>query len=388
MDLFDKIDQFEKKVANNIQDKLTMFIKVIEDLEIFIKTQKDKEKELNIDKNVIGIINEIKTSNKLTKTIIEHNKLIKTIQKEKVINSSPVSVYKNFPNQETINIFNIDHINYFNQNFFKNCKKYYHRTNETKLIKQEVIEFISKTIREKMYTKFLENKNNKKKVDIKIKKENKDNIDDIDNKDNKDNKNSLSFNETFFLKTTKDFFKVNKYKRFISPETRLYTKPPKHKEILTENFVIEKIFEYRFNGGLQKKIDLKEVVKKFKIKEKKDLNDINLNHKMDLTSRVVNDYITNRNNRINPIKKLSVINNNEKITRDVFVTKIDRNNIDLQISKILYFVNIVDLKRRDKDNTYLNNHENYLKKIKFNKNVNKKANEQNYYDDNSNSIIN
>ena len=110
------------------------------------------------------------------------------------------------------------------------------------------------------------------------------------------------------------------------------------------NFVLSKIFEYKFHGNLHKKYDLKILKNEFKINKEKVKYDLDMEGTINDVDKLIenrklsnfNMIMKNKNNRNNT----AVDEEQSKRENDIMVetnsnyyTKIDRNKMDLKLSK-------------------------------------------------------
>lgn len=410
-----------------------MFCSIFNDFEIYLKTEKEKEKELNISHLIKEIIEEVKKSQNLNRTIMGRGRQSKGVKKEAFIshskNNSHLAVNKLYSSNNlntTFSIFNSNFTNYFNQSSLKNFKKCYNKYNEIELLRANLVEKISQRIKEKIYNSLIEKHNSIKKINVsndKFQKTDKfinfDKVDKLEkfespSKYSTIKKNTLSHSNSFskgiglisfstsfdenFIKNTSsshrgkplNILKNNIFsKKNSSPRNninRLYPEPTKAEDILTFEFVQKKILEYKFNGLLHKKVDLKDFMKIHKISSRKDYEDINIKENMKIAEMLFESYSNTKNIIEKSSKRQKSVYTakpstkfyNRKLNNDAnlietnsnFYCKVDRSKVELNC----------DFRKKNKKTIDIENSEtpNNIQPAKENKN-NKKYKNINFH---------
>lgn len=319
MDVFEKIEEYEKKVSADIKHKMDLFTHLMLDREIFEKMINNTSSDVSVETNTKEVIDEITSSSSIIELIIsnlkeEDNKDSNTQDKAIVRDFKP----KPFNSKENGSNLSISiYVNYFDQKQIKHKKlnrQFYHKTSELNLIKIKIAEEYMTQIKKKLYIAFHDSLLNVKQQKM--------------NEDNNSNNNKM---KPFNLK------KIIEHNI-----AHLYPSKKAKEDLMNEDFIQEKMIEYHFSGKLSKQVNLKEIMTNYKINEKKKLND-NFNVQMNLTNLLVNHY--------NEVKALSLTkkkktHNKKSIeingisapkdyfiyTRSMLYVKLNRNRDDIKLS--------------------------------------------------------
>ena len=73
MDIFDKIDEFESKVSDQIKDKLSLFTKIMTDTDMYEKLilNQGNNEEVTPDAGTKDLVDEIKSDKKVQELVYE-----------------------------------------------------------------------------------------------------------------------------------------------------------------------------------------------------------------------------------------------------------------------------------------------------------------------------
>jgi hypothetical protein len=343
---------------------------IYNDFDKYLKNQKEIESEIDIFQNFKDLITEIKQSRNLSQFLIERSRTLNiTKQNETTMPrkySSPALLKKTLlssshSSKNSFGIFNTNLVNYFDQSNLKTVKALYKKKNEFELMGNKIREKVSLEVRKKfmkIYNEYNEqlkylNKydetNNSKIYLKKLRKLNNS----YGSNNSSDNEKLEKLNDSKGSKGSKGS-KVNRGTNILvntnlniqnnNVETRLYPEPEKKEELLTERFVKEKMLEFRFNGGLNKKVNVDDIVKKFKINDKKKEYNENIYEKINQTDRVVNDFFNAKLKKFGN-KKLSN-NNLQEEFKDIIIETQSKNYIKIN--------------RKDKNNLCISNYINIL----------------------------
>lgn len=305
-----------------------------EDFDNFLKTEKEKENELSIFHSFKEVLQDIKTSQELTRTLIKRSSSAgqKSTNKAHVYPAHSINqstLYSSNSNRNIFNVFNTPFASYFDQVTIKPLKKFYSKKNECGLINELVEQRIKDKLRRLFYKTYIDNENEYKRnrsKDTERFKLGKLGGSPRSNKSHELDRSGAS--DIHKSVSARDSSSHN----YIS---RIYPEPKQPEPLLTTKFVTNKILEYRFNGELNKKVDVKDLMKKFKIKSNKREADCMIKENMEDVTRAVTNYARSKVRK--QTEKTGVVT--EPVypgfvdTTAKFYVKYDRNLPELKISK-------------------------------------------------------
>jgi hypothetical protein len=362
------------KASETLKSKLNLFIKITKNLDEYVKTEKDFDRDFNVDKPIKDITTDIvnsKVKNFVLKgscnTITEETLL--SLQEQTKYKTEYKKLFLDLNNRENaFVIMKADVIDLFNQCSNKNNGKYFSKVNEFELIKTNFITKFKKKIN-RLFLHTLQEKERNFKIISKIK--NKDNLQSkILNSSLSKSKilnysrgnspkkhtidapiNSLSISSLKSVQVTNtNEEEVTKNPRNHSQNyinKFLYQESKKKEDLLKTNFVVSKIYEYKFHGNLNKKYNIDEYIQTMKIKKEKPNFNVNIKRNIE----ILDDIVCKRKIQ-NEIKEIDNIvsfgksrytantkqeeNNVNDILQDTnsnYYIKINRNLLDINLSK-------------------------------------------------------
>jgi hypothetical protein len=253
----------------------------------------------------------------------------------------------------TFGLLKSEYLSYFNQETMINNKKLFCKENELIILGDLITHQIKKHLRTRISNFFIQ-----QGIDLNTKRKH-------ESMKNSPIKNyplniyskskSRSRGTSPMTKYIEEYKKINSPKKLITAHgsgnhtsRELYPEPKKQDELLKTNFVLSKIFEYKFHGNLHKKYDLKILKNEFKINKEKVKYDLDMEGTINDVDKLIenrklsnfNMIMKNKNNRNNT----AVDEDQSKRENDIMVetnsnyyTKIDRNKMDLKLSKTKLF---------------------------------------------------
>jgi hypothetical protein len=232
----------------------------------------------------------------------------------------------------TFGIVNSDYVNFFNQETLKNNRKFYSKENELLIIKDLIHNQVKKSIRSRI-SNFLAQQENSTNLNLKKK------FKSLKNSPMKTSR-SKSRDTSPQAEENKSSCNSQRNTTHAYSSRNLYPEPKKHEDLLKTKFVLSKIYEFKFHGNLQKKCDIKELKNEFKLNRDKIKYDLNVAENLE----VVDKLMENRKmiNLIKPAVRKKATERGEELRRENdiivdtnsnFYTRIERNNMDLKISK-------------------------------------------------------
>jgi hypothetical protein len=312
------------------------------------------EKELHPDKVSKELLTEIKNS-KIKNLLLKNLKLdtnyettsscFSDIKKKSTIGFSKKVILDGKSETHTFGILNSEFVSHFNQETMKNNKKLYSKENELGIIRDLITHQIKKSLRSRISNLLIQ-----QGVDISIKRKH-------ESMKNSPTKNSpmkiLSKSKSrsrgtspMLLSYNEDFNLNNSPRKLISntqTSRSLHPEPKKHEDLLKTKFVLSKIFEFKFHGNLHKKYDVKHLKNEFKINKEKVKYDLDLegginNVEKLIENRKLSNMIMVRKNTAFDRDQSRRENDIMVETKSNYYTKIERNKMNLKISKGYIFV--------------------------------------------------
>lgn len=322
---FNSIDEYESYLNDSIKDSLSVFLNFMKDYDIFRKMfSKEAKKEVNINKNLEQLLEELKQSPKAL-TLVSKN--VKQFSEEKTTTRPPRKrVHYYFCKENGTNFAVSNILNPFEQREIPNDlmqPRYFLKKTEIKCINEKICLKIRNIVQEKFRIAFEEGIENERWT--------KDGIE-IQNKD----KNEAE----------KKFYDTAMRRKIVNNAVkRLYPKPS-IREGITDQFYVDKINEYNFNGKyLSKKINFQNLFKELKIQNKEDYKGDPIND-LKLTDNIIKEY---NEEKLNKDKNNSKTNGSKKEDDNIF----KRGDLlfdkkDLLITKSKMYIK-VDRKDKNRD---------------------------------------
>ena len=128
-------------MAENVNNKLNLFKKIIHDFDSFSENRFRREKDLKIDKVLIEVFKEISASEHFRLLLLE-----KVIKRKKDVSKPRGSIIRPIYEQEKLllqnEFLNLRHVGGFNQTSFKTVKRFVCYENERGIILDELVEAI------------------------------------------------------------------------------------------------------------------------------------------------------------------------------------------------------------------------------------------------------
>lgn len=325
-EVFNSIDEYESHINDNIKDSLSVFVNIISNADTFkkISSLENVKKELNISQNLELILYELHQSK------LASNQIEETIRKnfeekdQKKITRHRVHYY--FSKENGTNLAVTEYLNPFEQKELGNDfieQRFFSKSSEIDCIKGIICQKIKKILKKKFRLAYEEGVDNERWT--------KDGLE-IPNKKKED----------IEAKLHEDMIKRKIVKNTIK---RLYPKP-KVREGINNQFYVDKINEYNYNGKyLTKKANYETLIKDLKFQRKEDYKIDPIND-LKLTDDIINEYFDG--------KKMKEKNNSKIIpTRKEESGIFKRGDLlfeqkDLLITKSKMYIK-VDRKDKDRD---------------------------------------
>jgi hypothetical protein len=284
--VFNSIDEYEAHINDNIKDSLSVFINIINNSDIFnkISSLDDIKKELNIGINLETLLLELNQSNSALEQINET--ITKNFEEKGVKKIEKKRVHYYFSKENGTNLAVSEYLNPFEQKELSNDfikPRFYAKKSEIECIKEKICEKIRIILKKKFRLAYEEGVENERWT--------KDGLEIQDKKKEKIEK-----------KLHENMVKKRIVKNSIK---RLYPKP-EVREGINDQFYVDKINEYNYNGKyLTKKTNFQTLFKELKIQKKEDykldpLNDLRL------TNDILKEYFDEKNNREKNSSKISI----------------------------------------------------------------------------------
>ena len=325
-EVFNSIDEYESHINDNIKDSLSVFVNIISNADTFkkISSLENVKKELNISQNLELILYELHQS-KLASDQIEETirKNFEEKDQKKIIRHR---VHYYFSKENGTNLAVTEYLNPFEQKELGNDfieQRFFSKSSEIDCIKGIICQKIKKILKKKFRLAYEEGVDNERWT--------KDGLE-ITNKKKED----------IEAKLHEDMIKRKIVKNTIK---RLYPKP-KVREGINNQFYVDKINEYNYNGKyLTKKANYETLIKDLKFQRKEDYKIDPIND-LKLTDDIINEYFDE--------KKMKEKNNSKIIpTRKEESGIFKRGDLlfeqkDLLITKSKMYIK-VDRKDKDRD---------------------------------------
>ena len=329
--LFENIENFEKKFQEKIRDKTDLFYKIMTDNDIFNKLvttnqNKSKQKEeeqsdIIVDGNIKLFIEELNQSVLITNLIQSNIKIRNEIKEEKIIRRPK---YYSYCRENGSNLAVSPFTSFFDQNTIRNKLKppqFYSKFSELELISSIFKTIFFNQIKRKFEFAFEDSENNDKTI--------------LNNNNNLINKLIEKENE----KNNSKIYSKSQIKNIINNSIERLFPKPKIKEKFDDNFFINIINEARTKGELIKKLNIEQQCEKMKINKKKDLN-VDLKFSCDVENEIIKNYYlkkylfqkknnNNNNNKKEKIFKRGELEFSEKNllnTQSKLYIRVDRKN--------------------------------------------------------------
>ena len=278
---FNSIEEYEAYLNDGIKDKLSVFLNLVKDVDLFKKMclleNIKKNGEVDISPNLEKLINEIKTSD-IVKNKIEEN--IHKASEEKISRKREYKrIHYYFCKENGTNLAVTEILNPFQQkqmqnDFFK--QRFYSKKTEMQLINDLIIEKLKKIIKTKFRLAFDEGVENERWTSDGTK---------IEAEDSQIDQGSKQMYDTGMRR-----------KMILNSVKRLYPKPST-KENINDQFYIDKINEFNYNGKyLTKKVNFDNLYKEFKIPYKEDYKSDPMDD-LKLTDDIMKDYLDGKNKK-------------------------------------------------------------------------------------------
>ena len=287
-EVFNSIDEYESHINDNIKDSLSVFVNIISNADTFkkISSLENVKKELNISQNLELILYELHQS-KLASNQIEETirKNFEEKDQKKIIRHR---VHYYFSKENGTNLAVTEYLNPFEQKELGNDfieQRFFSKSSEIDCIKGIICQKIKKILKKKFRLAYEEGVDNERWT--------KDGLE-IPNKKKED----------IEAKLHEDMIKRKIVKNTIK---RLYPKP-KVREGINNQFYIDKINEYNYNGKyLTKKANYETLIKDLKFQRKEDFKIDPIND-LKLTDDIINEYFDEKkkeknNSKIIPTRK-------------------------------------------------------------------------------------
>ena len=325
-EVFNSIDEYESHINDNIKDSLSVFVNIISNADTFkkISSLENVKKELNISQNLELILYELHQSKLASNQIEETIKKNFEEKDQKKIIRHRVHYY--FSKENGTNLAVTEYLNPFEQKELGNDfieQRFFSKSSEIDCIKGIICQKIKKILKKKFRLAYEEGVDNERWT--------KDGLE-IPNKKKED----------IEAKLHEDMIKRKIVKNTIK---RLYPKP-KVREGINNQFYVDKINEYNYNGKyLTKKANYETLIKDLKFQRKEDYKIDPIND-LKLTDDIINEYFDE--------KKMKEKNNSKIIpTRKEESGIFKRGDLlfeqkDLLITKSKMYIK-VDRKDKDRD---------------------------------------
>lgn len=325
-EVFNSIEEYESHLNDNIKDSLSVFVNVTNNTDILnnISSLDKYKKELNISPNLELLLFELNQSelalNQILETIhknFEEKGQKKTIKKR---------VHYYFSKENGTNLAVTEYLNPFEQKELKDDfvkPRFFSKNSEIEFIKEIICYKIKKILKKKFRLAYDEGVENERwtKEGVEIPTKNKEKLE---------------------AKLQENILKRKIVKNSIK---RLYPKP-EVKEGINDQFYVDKINEYNYNGKyLTKRANYQTLMKDIKFNKKEDYKIDPLND-LRLADNIINEYFDEKRNKEKNNSKISTIKKEEN---DYF----QRGDLlfeqkDLLITKSKMYIK-VDRKEKNKD---------------------------------------
>ena len=324
--IFNSIDEYESYLNDNIKDSLSVFLNFMKDYDVFRKMNSTNElrKEVNISKNLEQLLEELKESPIALNQVAT---IVRQYSEEKSTERPPRKrVHYYFCKENGTNFAVTEILNPFEQREIPNelmQTRYFLKKTEIKCINELICLKIRNKLQEKFRIAFEEGVENERWT--------KDGIE-IQNQD-KDNVEKKLYDTSLRRKIVNNMVK------------RLYPKPSV-REGINDQFYIDKINEYNYNGKfLTKKVNFQTLFKELKLQQKEDYKGDPLND-LKLAEDIVKEYNDEKSNK----DKNNSKNNGSKKEEDSIFKRGDLlfSKKDLLITKSKMYIK-VDRKDNNKD---------------------------------------
>ena len=288
-EVFNSIEDYEAHLNDNIKDSLSVFINLISNTDTFkkISTLEKIKKELNISPNLEALLLELKQSqlalNQIEETI---RKNFEEKDQKKIIRQR---VHYYFSKENGTNLAVTEYLNPFEQKQLGNDfiePRFFSKSSEIDAIKENICEKIKIILRKKFTLAYEEGVENQRWTQdgMEIPNQNKEDL--------------------------KAKYQENLQKRKIVKNSikRLYPKP-KGRENINNQFYVDKLNEYNYNGKyLTKRTNNEALIDDLKFRKKEEYKIDPLND-LKLANDIINEYFDEKkikeknNSKIIPVKK-------------------------------------------------------------------------------------
>ena len=308
--VFNSIDEYESYLNDNIKDSLLVFLNCMKDFDIFRKmfSTKEAKQEVNITHNLEELLEEIKDSS-IAFTQIGEN--VKQFSEEKItVKPKRKRVHYYFSKENGTNLAVTEFLNPFEQKEISNdlmVPRYFLKKTELKCINELICLKIRNILQEKFRIAFEEGVENERwtKEGIEIQNNQKDNLE------------------------QKVYSTIMRRKIVNNAVKRLYPKPSV-REGINDQFYVDKINEYNYNGKyLTKKVNFQTLFKELKIQPKEDYKGDPLND-LKLAEGIIKEYKDEKSNKDKNNSKNNVSKKEEEVfkrgdllfdKKDLLITK-------------------------------------------------------------------
>ena len=269
-EVFNSIDEYESHLNDNIKDSLSVFINVTNNTDILnqISSLQNIKKELNLSPNLEALLYELDQSKLALDQIKETiRKNLEEKSQKKIIRRR---VHYYFSKENGTNLAVTEYLNPFEQKELGNDfieQRFFSKQSEIDCIKGIICHKIKKILIKKFRLAYEEGVENERWTKEGL---------EIPNTKKKDLEAKLH-EDMVKRKIVKDTIK------------RLYPKP-KVREGINNQFYVDKINEYHYNGNyLTKKANYQTLIKDMKFQKKEDYKIDPLND-LKLTDNIINEY--------------------------------------------------------------------------------------------------
>lgn len=327
MPVFNNIEEYESYLNDNIRDSLSVFLNFMKDFDIFRKmfSPEEARKEVNISYNLEQLIEELKQSPIVVNQVITS---IKKHSEEKITRPKRRRVHYYFSKENGTNLAVTEFLNPFEQREIPNelmQPRFCSKTTEVKLINELICKKIGKIIKEKFRIAFDEGVENERwtKDGVEIQKV------EIEN---------------FQKKVHNNYMK----KKIVNNAVKRLYPQPKDREGISDQFYIDKINEYNYNGEyLIKKVNFNTIFKELKILPKEDYKGEPIND-LKLAGDIIKEYNDEKNDKEKNYSKNTFASKKEDISffkrGDLYFDK-----KDLLITKSKMYIKV---DRKDKEGDF------------------------------------
>ena len=275
--VFNSIDEYESYLNDNMKDSLSVFLNFFKDYDIFRKifSPEEAKKEVNISHNLEELLEELKES---PTALTQVAKNVKEYSEEKIgVRPKRKRVHYYFCKENGTNLAVTEILNPFDQREIPNelmQPRFYYKKSELKLINELICLKIRNVLQKKFRIAFDEGVENERWTKEGIEIQNKE----------KENVEQKLYNTSMKKKIVNNAVK------------RLYPKPSV-REGINDQFYIDKINEYNYNGHyLTKKVNFRNLYKELKIQPKKDYEGDPIND-LKLLDDVIKEYNDEKSNK-------------------------------------------------------------------------------------------